>query len=64
MAPLIREFREHPALFEVKVCVSGQQREMLDQALSICQISPDYDLNIMQPGQDLCTVTSDFIKIG
>jgi len=62
MAPLIREFREHPALFEVKVCVSGQQREMLDQALSICQISPDYDLNIMQPGQDLCTVTSRILS--
>lgn len=58
MAPLIREFSKFPDLFVVKVCVTGQQREMLDQALSLFQIVPDYDLQIMQPGQDLCRITS------
>lgn len=58
MAPLIREFGKFPDLFVVKVCVTGQQREMLDQALSLFQIVPDYDLQIMQPGQDLCGITS------
>lgn len=58
MAPLIREFKKYPDFFDVKACVTGQQREMLDQVLSLFQIMPDYDLQIMQPGQDLCGITS------
>lgn len=44
--------------FEAKVCVTGQHREMLDQVLDLFGIEPDYDLNIMKPGQDLTDVTS------
>ena len=57
MAPLVQEFRKHPDQYETLVCVTGQHREMLDQVLNIFGIVPDYDLNIMKPGQDLYDVT-------
>lgn len=53
MAPLVKEFQKHPDQFETIVCVTGQHREMLDQVLQLFEIKPDYDLNIMKPGQDL-----------
>lgn len=43
--------------FDAKVCVTGQHREMLDQVLDLFELKPDYDLNIMKPGQDLTDVT-------
>ncbi len=58
MAPLVKEFQMHPNRFETVVCVTGQHRQMLDQVLSIFDIKPDYDLNIMKQGQDLYDVTS------
>jgi len=58
MSPLVIEFKKHPDLFKTIVCVTGQHREMLDQVLSLFQIKPDYDLNIMKPGQDLYDITS------
>ena len=58
MAPLVKEFQKHPDKFETICCVTGQHREMLDQVLNIFEIEPDYDLNIMQKGQDLYDVTS------
>ena len=58
MAPLVQEFQKYPAQYETLVCVTGQHREMLDQVLSIFGIVPDYDLNIMKPGQDLYDVTA------
>lgn len=58
MAPLVKEFEKHPDLFETKVCVTAQHREMLDQVINLFEIVPDYDLNIMQAGQDLYDVTS------
>jgi UDP-N-acetylglucosamine 2-epimerase (non-hydrolysing) len=58
MAPLVKEFQKHADEFETIVCVTGQHREMLDQVLEIFEIKPDYDLNIMQQGQDLYDVTS------
>ena len=58
ICPLVKEFQKHPDQFETIVCVTGQHREMLDQVLSIFEVTPDYDLNIMQPGQDLYDVTS------
>ena len=58
MAPLVKEFQKHPESFETIVCVTGQHRQMLDQVLLIFEIVPDYDLNIMQQGQDLYDVTS------
>ncbi len=58
MAPLVKEFQKHPDKFETIVCVTGQHRQMLDQVLSIFDIKPDYDLNIMKQGQDLYDVTT------
>lgn len=59
MAPLVKEFEKNNDLFDVKVCVTAQHREMLDQVLELFEIKPDYDLNIMKPGQDLFDVTSN-----
>ena len=56
MAPLVKEFQKHENLFKTVVCVTGQHREMLDQVLRIFDIKPDYDLNIMQQGQDLMSL--------
>lgn len=58
MAPLVKEFQNHPEQFETIVCVTGQHREMLDQVLHLFDIKPDYDLNIMKQGQDLYDVTA------
>lgn len=58
MAPLVKEFQNHPDRFDTVVCVTGQHREMLDQVLRIFDIAPDYDLNIMKQGQDLYDVTA------
>lgn len=58
MCPLVIGLRKYPDVFDTKVCVTGQHREMLDQVLRIFGVVPDYDLNIMQQGQDLYDVTS------
>lgn len=58
MAPLVKAFQRQPMQFKTVVCVTGQHRQMLDQVLDIFDIVPDYDLNIMQPGQDLYDVTA------
>ncbi len=58
MAPLIHALNTEKDLFEVKVCVTSQHRQMLDQVLSIFEIKPDIDLNIMQKDQNLSTLTS------
>lgn len=61
MAPLVKAFQNHPAQFETRVCVTAQHREMLDQVLSLFEIVPDYDLNIMKPGQDLYDITANVL---
>lgn len=61
MAPLVKEFEKNKAHFDLKVCVTAQHREMLDQVLSMFEIEPNYDLNIMSPGQDLYDVTSNVL---
>ena len=58
MCPLVKEFQKHPDEFETIICVTGQHREMLDQVLTIFDVKPDYDLNIMKQGQDLYDVTA------
>lgn len=58
MAPLVKEFEKYPDLFEMKVCVTAQHREMLDQVLQLFDIKPHYDLDIMKSGQDLYDITS------
>lgn len=60
MAPLVKEFQKHPD-FDTRVCVTAQHREMLDQVLDFFNIKPDYDLNLMKPGQDLFSLTADVI---
>lgn len=61
MAPLIMALKDNKST-DVKVCVSGQHREMLDQVLKLFDISPDFDLNIMQPDQTLEEITSKIMK--
>ena len=58
MAPLVKSLQGCKDRFRTLVCVTGQHREMLDQVLDIFQIKPDYDLDIMRPGQDLYDITS------
>ena len=58
MAPLVKKLQEMPEAFQTIVCVTGQHREMLDQVLRLFEITPDYDLNIMKPNQDLYDITS------
>jgi UDP-N-acetylglucosamine 2-epimerase (non-hydrolysing) len=60
MAPLVKEFQKQ-SLFETKVCVTAQHREMLDQVLDFFEIKPEYDLDLMKPNQNLYTLTSDII---
>ena len=61
MAPLVKEFEKYAEDFQTIVCVTGQHRQMLDQVLQLFDITPDYDLNIMQQGQDLYDVTSSVL---
>lgn len=58
MAPVVRALKKE---FNIDVCVTAQHREMLDQVLALFKIVPDYDLNIMKPGQDLFYVTSNVL---
>jgi len=62
MAPLVKEFRKHPELFETKVCVTAQHREMLDQVLAFFDIKPEYDLDLMKSGQNLYGLTAIIIE--
>ncbi len=58
MCPLVKAFQAEKDAFRTLVCVTGQHREMLDQVLHLFDVRPDYDLNIMQQGQDLYDITS------
>lgn len=58
MAPLVLELKKIPEIFDTIVCVTAQHREMLDQVLTLFEIKPDYDLNIMKEGQDLYDISS------
>ena len=60
MAPVVRRLKGTDGI-EVDVCVTGQHRQMLDQVLSLFGITPDFDLNVMKPGQDLTDITSKII---
>lgn len=57
MAPLVKALAAEEE-FDAKVCVTAQHREMLDQVLELFEITPDYDLNLMQAGQDLYDITT------
>lgn len=60
MAPVVRALSAAKQ-WEVKVCVTAQHRQMLDQVLSLFEIIPDFDLNLMKPGQDLTDITSNVL---
>jgi len=53
LAPVVKELRAHPGVFQSKVCVTGQHREMVDKVTDLFSIRPDFDLNLMQHGQRL-----------
>lgn len=61
MAPLIKELLKNKEKLQVKVCITAQHREMLDQVLNIFEITPDFDLNLMKQGQDLYDITSNIL---
>lgn len=61
MAPLVHTLAADER-FEAKVCVTAQHREMLDQVLELFEITPDYDLNLMKPGQDLTDITCGILQ--
>lgn len=61
MAPLVQALCKDAA-FNARVCVTAQHREMLDQVLNLFHIVPDYDLNIMRPGQDLTEITCRILE--
>ncbi|EKC6209505.1 UDP-N-acetylglucosamine 2-epimerase (non-hydrolyzing) [Cronobacter sakazakii] len=61
MAPLVHALAQDPA-FDTRVCVTAQHRQMLDQVLHLFSIVPDYDLNIMKPGQGLTEVTCRILE--
>lgn len=60
MAPLVKRLAAEESL-ESRVCVTAQHRQMLDQVLDLFEIKPDYDLNIMKPGQTLSGITSEIL---
>lgn len=61
MAPLIQACQKQREAFDVKVCVTAQHRQMLDQVLELFQIIPDFDLDLMKPNQDLYDITSNVL---
>ena len=61
LAPLVKEFQNRNG-FDVKVCVTGQHRKMLDQVLEFFDIVPDFDLDIMLANQTLFDVTANALK--
>ncbi|WP_273049446.1 UDP-N-acetylglucosamine 2-epimerase (non-hydrolyzing) [Pseudoalteromonas sp.] len=60
MAPLVKALKLADGI-EAKVCVTAQHREMLDQVLDLFEITPEYDLDIMKPGQSLYDVTTNIL---
>ena len=62
MAPLAKEFEKYPNEFDMKVCVTAQHREMLDQVLDFFDIKPNYDLDLMKPQQNLHELTASIIE--
>ena len=62
MAPLVKEFQKKSNDFNTRICVTAQHREMLDQVLDFFDIKPDYDLDLMKPGQNLYVLTATIIE--
>lgn len=62
MAPLYHALKAQPDVFDTVLCVTAQHRQMLDQVLKVFDMTPDIDLNLMKPGQDLFDVTAAVLK--
>ena len=62
MAPLYHALKAQPDVFDTALCVTAQHRQMLDQVLKVFDMTPDIDLNLMTPGQDLFDVTAAVLK--
>lgn len=62
LGPVVRELRLHPEAFAVTVCVTAQHRELLDQMLQVFGVEPEFDLNLMQPGQSLTALTARILS--
>ena len=62
MAPLVKAFHKQNQHFQTMVCVTAQHREMLDQVLNLFEITPDFDLDIMKPNQDLYDITCNILQ--
>ncbi|KUO68028.1 MAG: UDP-N-acetyl glucosamine 2-epimerase [Lutibacter sp. BRH_c52] len=62
MAPLVKAFQKETGIFETRVCVTAQHREMLDQVLEFFEITPNYDMDLMKPNQNLYSLTGDIIN--
>jgi len=62
LCPVLLHLRHDPDNFQVKVCVTAQHRDLLDQVLAAFQVAPDYDLDLMQPGQTLFQSTSRILS--
>ena len=62
MAPVVQALSAKPERFLVRVCVTAQHRQMLDQALRLFAIQPDHDLNVMRPGQSLSSITASVLQ--
>ncbi len=62
MAPLVKGLQARAGELETVVCVTAQHRQMLDQVLSLFEIEPQHDLNIMKPGQDLFDITGNILN--
>lgn len=61
MAPLVKEFLKREQHFETRVCITAQHREMLDQVLTFFEITPDYDMDLMKPNQNLYLLTAEIL---
>lgn len=61
LAPVIKEFQKNNSSYEVIICLTGQHKEMLDHVLSFFEIIPNYNLEVMQPGQSLSQLTAKIL---
>ncbi|MGF1555757.1 non-hydrolyzing UDP-N-acetylglucosamine 2-epimerase [Paucihalobacter sp.] len=61
MAPLVKEFLINQDKFTTKICITAQHREMLDQVLDFFELTPDFDMDLMRPNQNLFSLTADII---
>jgi UDP-N-acetylglucosamine 2-epimerase (non-hydrolysing) len=61
LAPVIKEFQKNNKLFETRICVTAQHRELLDQVLDLFEIKPEFDLNVMEENQDLYGLASKIL---